>query len=80
MKNQRLPQNENNDKIFLESVGMNIRLLRTAKKISQEELGYLSDYDRTYIGGIERGERNITIIALKRLADSLQCEITELLK
>ena len=80
MKNQRLTQNENNDRIFLESVGMNIRLLRTAKKISQEELGHLSDYDRTYIGGIERGERNITIIALKRLADSLQCEITELLK
>lgn len=68
------------EKKFLERIGMRIRLLRTEKKISQEELGHLSDYDRTYIGGIERGERNITIIALKKLSDALQCDITDILK
>lgn len=61
-------------------VATRIRDLRTLKNWSQEELAEKCDLHRTYIGSVERGERNITLRTLKRFADALGCEMTTLLK
>lgn len=58
----------------------NVARLRRAKGISQEELAEISGYHRTYVGMIERGERNITITTLEALAVSLGVEPLELLR
>ena len=55
-------------------IAQNVRVLRIAKGISQEELAEISGYHRTYVGMIERGERNISIATLEALAGSLGVE------
>ncbi|MDD4977780.1 MAG: helix-turn-helix transcriptional regulator [Gallionella sp.] len=56
---------------FLVQFGNRVRYLRQMCKISQEELASLSGIDRTYIGGVERGERNLGLLNIKKLADAL---------
>jgi transcriptional regulator with XRE-family HTH domain len=60
-------------------IAENIKRLRLARDISQEELAEVSGYHRTYVGMIERGERNISIATLEALAGSLGVEPHELL-
>jgi len=62
------------------TIGKNIRGLRNAKKISQERLAELSDLDRTYIQSIEKGDRNISVEVLLKLATGLNVQVTEILK
>ena len=57
----------------------NVRRLRVAKGWSQEALAEVCGYHRTYVGGIERGERNITIATLDALAGALGVEPHRLL-
>jgi transcriptional regulator with XRE-family HTH domain len=52
-------------------IAENVRRLRKAKGLSQEALAHVCGYHRTYVGGIERGERNITIATLEALAGAL---------
>lgn len=52
-------------------VGKNIRKIRTSQGLSQEKLADMCGLHRTYIGGIERGERNITVNTLQTVAESL---------
>ena len=52
-------------------VGRNIRRLRLARGVSQEELADEIGVHRTYMGGVERGERNLTLRSLERLAERL---------
>jgi transcriptional regulator with XRE-family HTH domain len=63
----------------LEEFGKRIRAFRKALGYSQEELSFRSELDRSYIGGIERGERNITLIKITRLAKALGIKPSELL-
>lgn len=67
------------DRKFLKKIGENIRKYRTQKDISQEELAYQAELDRTYISGIERGERNISVITLKKITDVLKIETHKIL-
>jgi transcriptional regulator with XRE-family HTH domain len=60
-------------------VGKNVRELRTRLGISQEELGFRSSLDRTYVSGVERGVRNPTVLVLGRLAAALDVEPSTLL-
>lgn len=60
-------------------VGNNIRRLRQRIGWSQEELADQCSLHRTYIGGIERGERNITLETLATIANALNCTPTELM-
>ena len=60
-------------------IAANVGRLRRAKGVSQEELADLCGYHRTYVGMIERGERNITITTLVALAGALEVEPHRLL-
>jgi transcriptional regulator with XRE-family HTH domain len=60
-----------------ELVGRNVRRIRVAKGISQERLAFDSDVDRSYLGGVERGEENPTVDVLDRLAATLAVPLRE---
>ena len=51
--------------------GERVRELRKEKGFSQEALALACDLDRTYIGGVERGERNISLINIHKIAAAL---------
>jgi transcriptional regulator with XRE-family HTH domain len=59
-------------------LGKRIRELRKAKGLSQEAFADQCGLDRTYVGGIERGERNVAVLNLTRIAESLGVSISEL--
>ena len=61
------------------AVAQNVRKLRHKLQISQEHLAERCGLHRTYVGAIERGERNITLNTLRLLARSLRVSETELL-
>lgn len=68
------------EQLFLRSLGNRIKELRVKENWSQERLGFKSNLDRTYIGGIERGERNFTVLNLKKIADALGVSVNDILK
>lgn len=59
--------------------GKHLRKLRTDRKLSQEELAFYADLHRTYIGQIERGEKNITLKNLEKIANSLSISLKDLM-
>lgn len=61
-----------------ELVGRNVRRIRVAKGISQERLAFDSGVDRSYLGGMERGEENPTVDVLDRLAKTLAIPLRDL--
>lgn len=67
------------DKTFLKKLGLRIRNLRLEKGLSQLDLGVRMDNYAEQIGRIERGQLNVTICTLKKIADSLQVPLQELL-
>lgn len=56
-----------------------LRLERTARGLSQEELAEQAGLHRTYVGSVERGERNITVDNMERLALALGLDVSSLL-
>lgn len=70
----------NDEQTHLKNVGETIRKLRNRSDLSQEQLAHNSGLDRTYIGSVERGERNISVLNLKKIADSLNVNTSDLLK
>ncbi len=67
------------EKAFLKQIGNRIKELRTAVDLSQEKLSFVSELDRTYIGSVERGERNISVLNLRKIAKALKVNPTDLL-
>ena len=66
---------ENNiKKIF----GVRVRALRSEKGWSQEDFAFQCGLHRTYIGAVERGERNISLENIKKIADTFKIDIAEL--
>lgn len=59
-------------------VGRNIRRIRVAQRVSQERLAYDSAVDRSYLGGMERGEKNPTVDVLERIAATLAVPLQDL--
>jgi transcriptional regulator with XRE-family HTH domain len=68
------------DNELLQKVGERIRHYRIKSGLSQEKLSFDSNLDRTYIGSVERGERNIALINLNKLAKALNISISKLLE
>ncbi|WP_293924777.1 helix-turn-helix domain-containing protein [Sphingobacterium sp. UBA6320] len=59
--------------------GNRVREIRIQKGLSQEHLAYLANVHRTYIGMIERAEKNITLINIEKIANALGVSINEIL-
>lgn len=62
-----------------ERFARNLRIARKERGISQEELAAEAGLHRTYIGSVERAERNISVDSMERLATALSVDIVELL-
>ena len=60
--------------------GARIRSLRTARGLSQEELAFQTGFHRTYIGMVERGERNISLSNIGVFARTFEMTVSELFK
>lgn len=60
-------------------VGTNVRKLRQARGLSQEKVALDAHIDLTYLGGIERGRRNPSLMVMVRIAEALGAELVELL-
>jgi transcriptional regulator with XRE-family HTH domain len=65
---------------ILEIFGRNVQKYRKAKQISQEKLAEISGVHRTYIGMIERAEKNITLRNIEKIANALNVKIKDLLE
>ena len=64
---------------FLKALGAAVRAAREEQGLSQEELGFEADLDRTYISGIERGVRNPTVTTLLRITRALDAELSSVI-
>jgi len=64
----------------LVKLGAHIKKRRLFLSLSQEELSMRSNLDRAYCGKVERGEVNISLLSLIRIASALECNLTDLLK
>lgn len=69
-----------NSESILMRFGKNVQRIRKEKNISQEKLAEYAGLHRTYIGMIERFERNITLINAEKVAHALGVNISELIK
>jgi transcriptional regulator with XRE-family HTH domain len=69
----------NLQKHYQQSIGAKIRREREKLGTSQEEFGKLAGVHRTYVGMVERGEKNITIHNLIRFADALKLQVRDLI-
>jgi transcriptional regulator with XRE-family HTH domain len=67
-------------KPILKRFGANVQKARKQKGWSQEDLAKKCRLHRTYIGGIERGERNISLINLNKIATALDVKIDDLIR
>ena len=57
----------------------NVRRFRRQKKLTQEQLAFESEIDLTYMGGIERGKRNPSLLVMARIAEALGVPLAKLL-
>jgi transcriptional regulator with XRE-family HTH domain len=64
---------------YLIALGQAIRALRKERALSQESLADAAHVDRSHMGKIERGERNVTILNIVRICFALDCPASELL-
>jgi len=59
-------------------IGTNIRKLRNSKKLSQDDLAAEAGIDRSYLSEIENGYKNLSVVILEQIAESLEVKITSL--
>lgn len=64
----------------LNALGARIREVRHRRGLSQEELAFRAKLDRSYVGGVERGERNLSFVNLCRLTRALGVSLEEIFK
>ena len=62
------------------ALGKAVRELRNEKDISQERLALLAEVDRSYVGRIERGDNNVAILTLAKLAKALGISVAKLMQ
>lgn len=64
----------------LKALGNQIRNLRRDKNLSQEAVALQAAIDRSYLGSIERGERNVGFLTLVKIAEVLECSVSDFTK
>lgn len=64
---------------LLVTLGKTIRRTRKALGMSQEGLALAAELDRSYVGGLERGEHNLTLISLAKIANALGVDVRDLI-
>jgi transcriptional regulator with XRE-family HTH domain len=64
----------------LRAFGIALRTYRTRARLTQEALADLAGLHRTYIGSVERGERNVSLLNIHVLADALRTSAAELIR
>lgn len=69
----------NNYNTVLKQIGINFKIERTKRNLSQESFAELADVHRNYIGKIERGEQNLTVKTLVELANALKVPLENIL-
>ena len=74
------PYKNSSDHQELIAFGSAVRSIRLDKGISQEALADLAGIDRSYMGGVERGEHNIALINIKRISDALETSVFDVMK
>lgn len=65
---------------LLVTLGQTIKRIRLEKEVSQEQLALLAQIDRSHVGRIERGDNNVAILTLARIAKVLGMSLTDLMK
>ncbi len=73
-----MPKYTEEQQQYLKQVGANIRRIRQEFDISQEELAARAGLDRTYVGAVERGERNISLLNLDKIGKALGFTVYEI--
>lgn len=68
-----------NDRQFLRDLGERVRERRLARRWTQAELARRCDLHRTFIGSVERGERNLSVLNLRLIAKALRVDPAELI-
>jgi transcriptional regulator with XRE-family HTH domain len=66
------------EQAFLRAIGDRIRLRREQQNLTQAQLGERCELHRTFIGSVERGERNVAVLNLKKIADALRVSLQDL--
>lgn len=61
-------------------IGQRIKELRESKEMSQKDLAYAADLDRSYIASIENGQRNVSIVNIEKIANALGVSLTTFFK
>ncbi|MEE9569816.1 MAG: helix-turn-helix transcriptional regulator [Candidatus Binatia bacterium] len=67
-------------KVLLRRFGERVRELRRRKKLSQEKLALEAGLDRSYVGGVERGDRNVSLVNIGKISKALGVSLHTLLK
>jgi transcriptional regulator with XRE-family HTH domain len=67
------------DRALLGRLGLRVRVVRTRRQMSQDDLAQLAGLDRTYVSRVERGAHNVTVLTLIRVAEALDVVPGELL-
>ena len=68
------------DQKLLKSFGARVKRQRRRRGLSQEEIAFRSGLHRTYVGSVERGERNVALLSIRKLAKALECTPGDLLR
>lgn len=66
------------ERTYLKRFGQRVRALRKAKGFSQEDFALEIGLDRTYMGGVERGERNLALLNIAKIAKGLHISVAAL--
>lgn len=74
-----MPERRNNRESARVRLARHLRALRAARGLSQEALGDLAELHRTYVGSVERSERNVSLDQIEKLAVALGVDVSELL-
>ena len=72
------PQHAGNATLL--ALGSGIKSSRLSHGMSQEALASIAGLDRSYMGGVERGEHNLTVMAVVKICDALEIKVSELFK